>query len=52
MNAALLFSGILLLLVGVLFEVLTRVSRSRSWLRARVFIILGTVVTVLGILSP
>jgi len=52
MNTGALISGILLLLIGILFEVLTRISRSRSWLRARAFIVIGIVVIVLSVLLP
>jgi len=52
MNTSALISGILLLLIGILFEVLTRISRSRSLLRARVFIVVGIMVIILGILYP
>lgn len=50
MNIGALVSGILLLFVGVLFEVLTRISKSSSWLRARVFIVIGIVVIALSVL--
>jgi len=51
MNTGALFSGILLILAGIFFEVLTRISKSKSrWLRARVYVVIGIVVIVLSIL--
>jgi hypothetical protein len=50
MNTELFLSGILALAIGVLFEVLTRVSKSKPWLRARVLIVLGIVVIAVSVL--
>ncbi len=49
MNTGLLFSGIAALVLGLLFEVLIRVSKSKTWWRARVFIVLGTLLVVVSI---
>jgi len=50
MNTELFLSGILALAVGVFFEVLTRVGKSKPWLRARFLIVLGVVVLALSVL--
>jgi hypothetical protein len=41
MNIGLLFSGTIALVLGLLFEVLIRVSKSKIWWRTRLFIVLG-----------
>jgi len=41
MNAGLLFSGIAAMFLGVVFEVLIRKSKSATWWRMRLFIVLG-----------
>lgn len=50
MNAVWFFAGVLILILSVLLEVGERASGSRTWLRARVLIVLGVAVTVLSIL--
>jgi len=50
MNSELLFSGVLALGVGVFFEVLTRVGKSKPLLRARVLIVLGILVVAVSVL--
>jgi chromate transport protein ChrA len=49
MNTALLFSGIAALALGILFEALIRMSKSKTWWRTRLLIVLGIILAVAGI---
>jgi hypothetical protein len=49
MNIVLLFSGIAALTLGLLLETLIRASKSKTWWRARVFIVLGILLVVMGV---
>jgi chromate transport protein ChrA len=48
MNIELLFSGIAALVLGLLFEFLIRISKSKTWWRTRLFIVLGILLNVAG----
>ena len=48
MNIGLLFSGIAALVLGLLFEVLTRISKSKTWWRTRLFILIGIFLVVVS----
>ncbi len=46
MNIGLLLSGIAALAIGLVFEVLIRISKSKVWWRARVLTVLGILLIV------
>jgi chromate transport protein ChrA len=49
MNTGLLFSGIAASILGVLLEVLIRKSKSETWRRTRILVILGVLLIVASI---
>jgi chromate transport protein ChrA len=48
MNTVLLLSGIAALILGLLLEVLIRMSKSKTWWRTRLLIVLGILLIVLS----